>query len=148
MRRISGRVFFLKRVIPLFLFGFLAFFVVAMWLNNAPGVALSGPLFTAGVAYVVFKKLVFDLVDEVWDRGDALVVKNRKQEDVIPLSSIVNVSYMAFQNPNRVTLTLREPCIFGREVSFMPPSLPVWKLFSKSPIIEELIERIDAARTR
>ena len=33
-----------------------------------------------GFGYFVMKKLVFDLVDEVWEDGDSLVVKNRGQE--------------------------------------------------------------------
>ena len=60
------------------------------------------------------------------------------------VSEIVNVSYSYMQNPNRVTLTLRTPCQFGKEVSFSPPArfLP----FAKSPMIAGLIDRIDAAR--
>ena len=106
------------------------------------------PIFMAGMGYLMMKKLVFDLVDEVWDRGDALLVRNGRKDEVIPLSAIMNVSYITIQSPKRVTLTLREPCRFGREVSFMPPAMPVWKPFAKSPIIEELIARIDAARSR
>jgi hypothetical protein len=47
-------------------------------------------------------------------------------------------------NPPRVTLLLRHPGIFGKEVTFCAPIrlLP----FSKSPVIEELIARIDSAR--
>ena len=31
--------------------------------------------------FFIMKKLVFDLVDEVWDDGDTLLVKNRGQEE-------------------------------------------------------------------
>ena len=60
-----------------------------------------------GFGYFIMKKLVFDLVDEVWDDGDALVVKNRGQEERIALADIKNVSYSPFVNPPRVTLSLR-----------------------------------------
>ncbi len=102
------------------------------------------PVFMAIFGYVIMKKLVFDLADEVWDTGDALLVKNKNEEELIPLTNIINVSYSVMVNPPRVTLTLRQPCRFGKEVSFSPPVRFV--PFSKSPIIAELIERIDAKR--
>ncbi len=97
-------------------------------------------------AYFLMRKLVFDLMDEVWDADDALIVRNGKQEDRIALSEIKNVSYAIVMNPPRVTLSLRHQSIFGNELSFCAPVrfLP----FSKSPIITELIERIDAQRRR
>jgi len=102
------------------------------------------PAVLAVFGYVIMRKFVFDLVDEVWDAGDELVVRNRNQEERIPLSDVINVSYAPFQNPPRVTLTLRRPCRFGKEVAFSAPiSL---NPFSRSPIVDELIERIDAER--
>lgn len=90
------------------------------------------------------KKLVFDLVDEVWDAGDALIVKSKNQEERISLSEIMNVSYSPIINPPRVTLTLRRPGRFGREVTFPAPIRLV--PFSKSPIVDKLIDRIDTKR--
>ena len=90
------------------------------------------------------KKLVFDLVDEVWDDGDALVVKNRGQEQRIAFSDIKNVNYSPFVNPPRVTLSLRRPTIFGEQITFCAPVRLV--PFSTSPVINDLIERVDRAR--
>jgi hypothetical protein len=39
------------------------------------------------------KKLIFDLVDEVWDDGRALIVKNDDREERIPFADIKNVNY-------------------------------------------------------
>jgi len=89
-------------------------------------------------------KLVFDLVDEVWDNGDTLVVKNRGQEQRIALSDIKNVSYSPFINPPRVTLSLRRPTVFGDQITFSAPVRLV--PFSTSPVINDLIERVDRAR--
>ncbi len=102
------------------------------------------PVIMAIFGYFIMKKLVFDLVDEVWDAGDTLIIKNKNQEERIPLSEIMNVSYSPFMNPPRVTLTLRRPGRFGKEITFSPPIriLP----FSKNPIVDELINRIDAKR--
>ena len=102
------------------------------------------PVAMAVFGYFLMKRLVFDLVDEVWDDGDALLIRNGKKGDRILLSNIINVSYSTSTNPPRVTLTLREPSAFGKEVAFSPPSR--WLPFAKHPIISELIERIDEQR--
>jgi hypothetical protein len=152
MLRISSKTTFLhKRVFPVFWFGFLAVFV-AVALIAGPGdrwqslLFLIVPIFMAVFGYVIMKKLVFDLVDEVWDDGSALVVRNRGQEDRIALSDIMNVSYSPLINPQRVTLMLRKPSIFGSEVSFSAPVRFV--PFAKSPLVEDLIRRVDAARRK
>jgi hypothetical protein len=153
MRRISSRgTFFQKRIFPALWFGFLAFFVAVSF----PAAMVSGdtppipffivPGIMAIFGYFLFKKLLWDLVDEVWDDGDTLIIRNRNQEERVSLSEISNVSYSTFVNPQRVTILLRRPSIFGREISFSPPAT-FWP-FSKSPIIDELIDRIDAKRRR
>jgi len=153
MRRLSSRTtFYYKRIFPIVWFGILGIFVVV----GASG-ALSGkggfppmflimPIVMAVVGYFFMKKLVFDLVDEVLDDGNALVVRNGDQEAHIALSEIMNVSYSPLMNPPRVTLSLRQPGIFGDRVTFCAPVRFV--PFSTSPVIDELIARIDAARRR
>lgn len=151
MHRISSRsTFFTKRVFPVIWFGFLAFFLFvslhATQRRHDPNLvgAFIGPIIMGVVGLVIMKKFVFDLADEVSDDGDALVVRFGTETERIPLSEIMNVSYSYASNPNRVTLTLRTPGGFGKEISFAPPTqfLP----FTKSPIVADLIERIDAAR--
>jgi hypothetical protein len=149
MRRISSRMtFWYKRVFPIFWFGFLLLFVVVPWtVGRGPAQALPTMFFIMPalfgiLGYVIMKKLVFDLVDEVLDDGDALVVRNRDLEERIALSNIVNVSYSQFVNPPRVTLLLRNPSLFGERVSFCAPTR--FNPFSSSPMIDDLIRRIDA----
>jgi hypothetical protein len=152
MQRISSRAtFFHKRIFPLFWFGLLTLFVVGPLLGKGPRHSLPAdffivPIFMMILGYIIMKKLVFDLADEVSDAGDALIVRIGSQEERIPLSEIINVSYSSMVNPSRVTLTLRTSGRFGKEISFMPPQrfLP----FAKSPIVADLIERVDAARSR
>ena len=102
------------------------------------------PIAMIGFGYFIMQKLVFDLVDEVSDDGDALVVKNRGQEQRIALADIKNVNYSPFISPPRVTLSLRRPTVFGDQITFCAPVrlLP----FSPSPVIADLIERVDHAR--
>jgi hypothetical protein len=141
----------MKRVFPVFWFGSLAFFVIAGFLDRSsdsspPLPFLFVPLAMAIFGYVLLKKMVFDLADEISDAGDYLLIRFGRVQDQVDLANIINVSYTVMVNPPRVTLTLREPCRFGKEVSFSPPVR--WLAFSKSPVIAELIERIDAARRR
>ena len=155
MRRISSRMtFFYKRVFPVIWFGFLALFIAVPFFSfsNAGHSAMPpleffiGPAIMAIVGYFVLKKLVFDLVDEVWDDGASLLIRNRGDEARVNLSDIKNVSYSPFINPPRVTLSLRTPTVFGDEITFNAPTR--FMPFSPSPIIKELINRIDLARRR
>jgi hypothetical protein len=151
MRLVSSKMtFFNKRVFPAIWFGFLLVFIgLSLFSGTGRNAAsplpfLIGPAIMIVFGYFIMKKLVFDLVDEVWDNGDTLVVKNRGQEQRIALSDIKNVSYSPFINPPRVTLSLRRPTVFGDQITFSAPVRLV--PFSTSPVINDLIERVDRAR--
>ena len=153
MRLVSSRMtFFNKRVFPMVWFGFLIVFIgLSLFTGAGRNAASPLPLLIVPALMIVFgyyimRKLVFDLADEVWDDGDSLVVKNGGQEQRIALSDIKNVSYSPFINPPRVTLLLRRPTIFGDEITFSAPVRLV--PFSKSPVITDLIERVDLARSK
>jgi hypothetical protein len=90
------------------------------------------------------KKLVFDLVDEVWDDGHALIVKNGGRDERVAFSDIKNVNYSPYVNPPRVTLSLRRLTAFGDQITFCAPVrfIPL----TASPVIAALIDRIDQAR--
>ena len=90
------------------------------------------------------RALVFDLMDEVWDEGTTLLVRNNNKEERIYFGNIRNVSYSVMTNPNRVTLSLRIPCQFGNEVSFC--STTSWIPFQKNGDIVELIDKVDKLR--
>jgi len=98
--------------------------------------------------YFLFKKLTFDLVDEAWDAGEYLVLKNKGIEEMVRLENIMNVSASTFTNPPRVTLMLRTPSRLGNEITFSPPTPFTLNPFKKNPIIDELIQRVDRARKR
>ena len=104
------------------------------------------PIMMVGAGNFMMKKLVFDLVDEVWDDGDALVVMNGDQKERVPLTDVRNVNYSSFINPPRVVLSLRHATMFGERIAFCAPVRFV--PFSASPVIEDLIERVDAARLK
>jgi hypothetical protein len=142
MRRLSSTsTFFNKRVFPVIWFGALGLFFAGAVVAGAPWPFLLAPPLMAVFGYFLFKMTVFDLVDEVWDDGDALVVRNKGIEQRVPFSEIMNVSSSEMHNPPRITLLLRKPCRLGREFTF---SLPLrWWPFSRHPLVNELIERAD-----
>ena len=106
------------------------------------------PLAVAVIFYVVLRRLVFDLADEVVDEGDALRVRFGDEEERIPLAEIINLSYAGITNPPRLTLTLRTAGRFGREITFSPQQSFLSPLFRPNPLVKDLIERVDAARRR
>jgi hypothetical protein len=150
MRRISsGFTVLQKSVFPVMWFGFLAFFIGMVLFasndsNRPPFFFVIVPIGMGLFGFFLFKKMLWDLADEVLDEGDWLVVRFRREEERIPLSNIMNVGYANMTSPQRVTLTLRTPCRFGKEVSFAPPQ--TWVPFGRSRVVDDLIERVDAAR--
>ena len=92
------------------------------------------------------KKISFNLVDEVFDLGDALLVRSGGREERVALADIKNVNFFPYMSPPQVTLSLRRPSVFGDTIVFCAP-LRIMPL-SPSPTIEKLIDRIDDARRR
>jgi hypothetical protein len=154
-RRISSRnTFFLKRILPLLFLGVLALGVLLPLLSAhasgrpVPYPVLAMPVVMGVIFFVVFKRLVFDLADEVIDEGEALRVRFGQDEERLPLANIMNVSYAGLSNPRRVTLTLRQPGRYGSEITFSP-QLTLADSFARPPaLVRDLIERVDAARRR
>lgn len=154
MKRVSSQwTFFYKRVFPVvWTVGLLAIFGIGLYarLSHARG-NIPLPFFIVlpimfGFGFYFMKKFVFDLVDEVWDDGHALLVKNNGQQERIALGDIKNVNYSPLVNPPRVILSLRRPTLFGDKIAFCAPVRFV--PFAGSAAIDELIERVDAARRK
>jgi hypothetical protein len=149
--RISSRqTYFLKRVFPVIWFGIIIMITTVAAIGMRAShqfqpLFLMMPLFMILVGYLIMKMLVFDLLDEVWDLGDELLVKNNNEEAHILLNNISNINFVWITNPNRITLSLRQPCRFGKEVTFCPKGVYFYP-FSKNPIASQLIERVDALR--
>ena len=148
----SGSTFFSKRVFPTLWFGFLGFFFVehAWQVANGTGQwswsAVTGLAALGLVGLGVMSAWVFDLADHVYDAGDHLIVQRGKREARITFSEIASVRETYLINPPRITLRLREPCVFGREVVFSPRFPMPWSPFRNGPIAKDLIERAKAAQ--
>jgi hypothetical protein len=158
MRRLSSSsTYFYKRIFPILWFGFLlVFLAMAFWGAQHARTSvqpqqivpfLLAPVFLAGVGFFIYRKLIQDLVDEVWLDGDWLVVKNRDEQRRVALSDVMNVNASTMTNPRRVTLMLRTDSRFGRDLTFIPASPRGFlSTFKPDPIATELIQRVDALR--
>jgi len=144
MTKISGPTFFLKRVFPAFWFGLLALLVIVNLDGRTPVTFLIPLMALGGFGFVAFRNLVWDLADEVYDAGDHLVFRKGSQEQRVNLSEIVNIGYAAMSAPKRVTIYVRSGGPIGKELVFTPRTRLGW--FLKSPIVSDLIERVDHAR--
>jgi hypothetical protein len=106
------------------------------------------PLFMAAFGFFLMKKLVWDLVDEVYDCGDFLLIRNRGEEDKVSLSNVMNVNASTHMNPPRITLRLVSPGKFGTEIPFSPLTGFTLNPFAKNKVAEDLIVRVDQARSK
>jgi hypothetical protein len=151
----SGFTIFNKRVFPLVWFGFLAIFVLTALsgLSKRGRVIdalpfLIGPAVMGLFGFFMMRTLIWSLADEVYDCGDFLLVKNNGQEESIALSNIMNVGASLMMNPPRITLRLAQPGVFGKEVAFLPARSFSLNPFKQEPLVEDLIVRVDRARSK
>jgi hypothetical protein len=150
MKKISAKYIVLfKRGFPLVWFGFLVIFIGIALMSGAyekDAMMLVVPCVMAGFGYFLMKRLLWDLVDEVYDCGDSLLIRNRGVEDRVLLSNIMNVSATTNVNPPRVTLRLVNAGKFGAEIAFSPTAPFTLNPFAKNAVAEDLIVRVDRAR--
>ena len=99
------------------------------------------------VGFIVFRKFVWDLADEVKDGGSFLVVAAASVEERVQLTNVMNVSITQLSNPPRLSLRLRKPGRFGDEIAFIP-KMPAFRFnrFARNEIAEDLIRRVDRTR--
>ena len=147
MKRLASRAtYYQKKIFPVVWFGILGLIVCGALVT---GVVKSGlgiifilvPASMAAIGYLVMKKLVFDLIYEVYDEGETLLFRDKGKEVRVSLADIKNMSYSWMVSPPRVTLSIRYMTELGDKLSFSPPAS-----FIKNKDIEELIDRIDKAR--
>lgn len=149
MKKLSSKTTFIhKKLFPLCWFGFLTIFLgIGLFTTikgNTPGVIfIVFPIGMMVFGYFLSKKLLWDLIDEVYDEGTTLLFRNRGKEFRVKLKDIKNVSYTT-GNPIRVTFSIRYPTDLGDELSFSPPAS--WNPFKKNKDIEALIDRINKLR--
>jgi hypothetical protein len=144
MRKISSRLtFWYRRVFPVFWFGFLALWTMfaTLWpgRGHPPLFVLFFPAVMALAGYLMMRRLLFPLADEVFLDGDEVIVRKNGKEIRFDVRQIINVDSSTLRSPQRITLTLRKPSELGREILFCPKYR--FLLFSRHPTAEELIAK-------
>ena len=104
------------------------------------------PIVMMVFGFVIMKRFIWDLADEVLDGGDHLLVRKGGLEQKIYLNDIVNIEHMGMSSPPRVTIMCRTPGPLGTEVAFTAPIS--FNPFAKPPLVRDLIERVDRTRRR
>lgn len=150
MNRISSRwTRFIKWVTPIAWLGGLGYLAVdsardgrldALLAVIVSGMALAGLL--------LMKIFIWNLADEVYDCGDSLLVRRGGLEESVPLADVTQVALALFSRPPRITLKLAKPGKFGRSIVFTPPTSPGQEIFGRNPIAEQLLAKVDKARSR
>jgi hypothetical protein len=163
MRRLSSSsTFFYKRVFPAIWLGIVGIGITAglfghtgpfrQHVGERPPIdpmAVVIPIMMFVVGFVVFRRLLSGLADEVMLEGDTVIVKKGDEQLRIALTEVINVNSLNSVNPRRISLRLRNSTRLGRDIDFVPVGrrpmlfLGMTKL---DPIAEELIDRIDALR--
>ena len=146
MKKISGNIFLIKKIAPtIWLGGVFAVFVLGLW----PGVKINSPIgfflfvpgmFIAGI--FIFRKYAWALCDEVYDLGDALLFRKGRKEQTVNFADILNVNFAG--SPGNVEIQARHEGEIGKLLSFNLPFRT--NFFSRDPLIDDLIARIDHAR--
>lgn len=149
MKRISSRMTFLvKWILPWSWLGTGLSLIVINWIGSGADTDLTHWMFVTGISLAGFAFLVItsrSLMDEVTDHGGHLVIRNGRQEERIPIGTIVNVNIAPLQSYSRITLRLDRPCRFGREIGFMPAGKLAWNPLVNE-VADDLIARSDRAR--
>ena len=137
MRKISSRLtVFYKRVFPVLWIAMILVNIVALalaWPADAAhrGMAIAIPIMMAIFGYLLFRWLIFDLVDEVFIDGAELMIRNRGHEDRIPLANLESIRATQFFHPERITVVAN-----GTKYTFAAPARLNW--LSPHPVAEEL----------
>jgi hypothetical protein len=150
MKLLSSKItIFYKYILPAIWLAVLVYIVYAS--ISTVGVEVFKTIFTVIFLFVlmlgffILKEFHMGLVDEVWDGGDFLLVKNKGKEGKIYLTNIKNIKYGAISNIDKVTLTLDEPGIFGEKISYNA-RMSV-NPFKRDPLVKMLEEKIYQKRS-
>jgi hypothetical protein len=153
MRKISNSwTVYYKRILPATWIAILIIWTVVMSgmagtpLVRSGWVTLGLPFAMAIVAIILARRILWRCADEVFDRGDALVVRRGRREAEIPIGEIGRVQSHVLVRPHRITLHLARPGTFGSEVMFIPIHDGPRVLFGKTRIAIELGRRAEDAR--
>lgn len=150
MRLISSKLTaWNKRGIPILWFGLLA--CAGAWLVSkgqyGPWAVLI-PVALALLGIVYMRRFTFSLADQVFDAGDALVIRRNGRELRVLLANVTGVKYSIIADPPRITVAFTTAAVPEARVEFMPRVFAGMCLFRQHPLLEELRKRAGARPPR
>ena len=104
------------------------------------------PAVLAIFGFFIMKSLIFNLIDEVYDRESHLLCRRKGIEVKVNLTDIERIRFSNKKKPPRIIVHLRHPTELGDELQFLPKTnlIP----FRKNADIEMLFDRIHKARKK
>lgn len=157
MTRLSSRLTFVfKRVVPWLWFIIVASFIVeAVRIGivqqdvNTAALIVGFAAFMALFGGLIILWFMRDFVDEVWDCGDGLLIRNKGREERISFEDCDALENHWPAGIPRVTLWLRRDSTFGTEIAFLAPMRLwelIWGTWWQSPLIADLRQKIELAK--
>ncbi|MDN3680314.1 hypothetical protein QWZ04_08245 [Vibrio tapetis subsp. quintayensis] len=149
MKKISGQMVLIKNTFPVFV---LSFFGIAIALGLSGGITKEnggGLLVLIGFSIYTllsFKRMFWDLADEVLDCGDSLIIRQSGTKTKIMLSDITRVEYHDGYSPERVKVFVNASN--GNKSKFVFCLKGKWQfsLRDKNPLVLEPINRIEQSK--
>lgn len=145
----SGQTVVVKRLFPAFWVGLLLVFALGALAGRARIELTLFLLLLASAAVIgllVFRRLVWDLADDVLDGGDHLLVRRGGVAERVSLANVLDVSVKPIANPLRVSLRLYRPGRLGDKVVFIPRSKFRFNPLARKPVAESLVARVEQLR--
>lgn len=146
--RISHVPAFFKWMLPAFVI--LSFLGVIVWVivdGTSPWYVYVILVLAVVSTTFIFKKFIWDLVDEVYDAGDHLVFEKGGIKQKVSFADIEDIGYVSYTSPRRITVTCRKAGSLGDKLVFMPPVFQSLNPAKTPPMVTDLIDRMDAARS-
>ncbi len=144
----SPATFWIKHVAPWAGFSALGLWTAWRWSTLAQTGEWSAwavviPVLLGIFGFVLHHEFLSNLVDEVWDAGDTLRVRNRGREHLLPLSEVERLDYRPMEGLHWIVVRLKTRHALGKQWVFIPHgrgSFHGW-----SPELDALEERTTAA---
>ena len=136
-----------RRVVPAIMAAVLGgSLLMALFPHPAPAKVIALMLMVEGLVVLVYgamyRATVAPTVDSVVLEGDALHVRKRGQQAVIPLSSIARLHGRTGVNPETITVELNMDSPVGRSITFIPQGR--FPSIHAHPTLTALQERVAA----
>ena len=113
----------------------------ALAISAARGTMASGwlivPPILAPLVWIYLRRFVLPLADEVFDAGDALLVRRGPQTSHVAFGDITSIDYSLIFDPPRITVRT----VAAAEFTFMPYLTPGMCFFREHPVVAELRKR-------